>query len=269
MSDENGLNRGGAGNKDSARATFSIESKDKSFRPVLLERRGVSPSPQQGRHNYQVLVVENDEKVQANLSRQLARQGFSVMGASSGRQALAMQSASDLIILDLDLPDLDGLEVCRSVRLASTVPIIVVTSRKSELDCVLALQAGADDYVGKPYGLQELVARIDAVMRRVRSTGRASGGVIELGPLRIDCNTREVVVQGRRISTTRKEFELLFMLAEQPGKVVPREAILHHVWGDSWSRRTVDTHVSSLRGKLGNGSWIVAVRGVGFKLVRQ
>src|SRR5882757_10629562 len=119
MSDENGLNRGGAGNKDSARATFSIESKDKSFRPVLLERRGVSPSPQQGRHNYQVLVVENDEKVQANLSRQLARQGFSVMGASSGRQALAMQSASDLIILDLDLPDLDGLEVCRSVRLAS------------------------------------------------------------------------------------------------------------------------------------------------------
>ncbi|MEN2423101.1 response regulator transcription factor [Streptomyces rimosus] len=218
-------------------------------------------------HGRRVLVVESDQVAQNDLSRKLIRQGYSAVGASNGQQALAMQYDADLILLDLDLPDLDGIEICRCVRSASEVPIIVVTDRTSELDCVLGLKAGADDYIRKPYGLQELVARIEVVMRRARSVDRAFATVLEVGPLRIDSSTREVVMGGRRVSTTRKEFELLYMLAEETGNVVSRESILHRVWGNSWSRRTVDTHVSSLRGKLGDGIWIVAVRGVGFKLM--
>lgn len=215
-----------------------------------------------------VLVVESDDHALTGLVQKLTRQGYSVSGASSGKHAFAAQPDADFILLDLELPDLDGLEICRSIRAISDVPIIIVTGRTSELDCVLGLQAGADDYIVKPYGFRELIARIEAVMRRVRPMARDARGVIEIGALRIDSNAREVAIGGRTVSTTRKEFELLYMLAEKPGEVVSREDLLHYVWGDSWSRRTVDTHVSSLRGKLGNGGWIVAVRGVGFKLMR-
>ncbi|MEV6771787.1 response regulator transcription factor [Nocardia sp. NPDC051030] len=210
--------------------------------------------------------MENNDTERAALTQKLIRQGHTVMSAADGEAAIDASGDADVILLDLELPDLDGLEVCRSIRAMTDTPIIVVTERASELDCVLGLQAGADDYIGKPYGFQELIARMNAVLRRSQPASRSTAGVIEVGGLRIDPHTREITLRGRHVSTTRKEFELLSILAEHPGAVVSRADIMHRVWGDSWSRRTVDTHVSSLRGKLGDTDWIVAVRGVGFKL---
>jgi DNA-binding response OmpR family regulator len=152
------------------------------------------------------------------------------------------------------------------------VPLIVVTARASELDCVLALQAGADDYLVKPYGLRELMARADAVLRRCRAPRDADPGgdggerPVERGPLHIDPHSREVRLRNRCIAMSRKEFDLLYLLASQPDKVVPRERIMSEVWQNSWSRRTVDTHVSSIRQKLGSSEWIRTVRGVGFRI---
>jgi DNA-binding response OmpR family regulator len=160
---------------------------------------------------------------------------------------------------------MDGLEVCRAIRIVCDVPVIVLTARESELDCVLALQAGADDYVVIPYGCRELVARMEAVMRRARPPKKASS-VIERGPLQIDTDSREVQLQDRKIPMSRKEFDLLCLLASNPDSVVARERIMQQVWENSWSRRTVDTHVSSIRNKLGANSWIVTVRGVGFRI---
>jgi DNA-binding response OmpR family regulator len=199
------------------------------------------------------------------LARGLQRHGHRVDCAETGEQALKSYQDVDLVLLDLELNDLDGLEVCRTIRIACDIPIIAVTARGTELDRVLGLQAGTDDYVVKPYGFRELMARIDAVMRRVRPH-RANGKVLSHGPLRIDASSREVSVDGRRIDVTRKEFDLLCLLASQPDTVIPRKEIVHQVWGDTWSRRTVDTHVSSLRSKLGCSDWIITVRGVGFRL---
>ncbi len=209
--------------------------------------------------------MEDDDRERDTLKQGLGRHGHEVTEASTGEQALADHDDADLILLDLELPDLDGLEVCRAIRVDRDTPIIVVTERASELDCVLALQNGADDYIVKPYGFQELLARIEAVMRRARS-GAPVAEVIEHGPLQINTNTREVTCHGKRIRTTRKEFDLLSLLASRPDSVVSRKFIMHQIWGDSWSRRTVDTHVSSLRNKLGGSEWIVAVRGVGFRI---
>ncbi|MFE5869620.1 response regulator transcription factor [Streptomyces roseifaciens] len=220
---------------------------------------------------WRILVVESNKNDRATLIEALARHGHDVAAVSSGGDALTSFETADLVLLDLDLPDLDGLEVCREIRAAHEIPVIAVTSRGSELDCVLALQAGADDYVVKPYGLRELMARLNAVMRRSRRTphtdaGAGGAAVLEHGPLRIDSHSREVELHGQPIPLTRKEFDLLALLAGTPGRVVSRESIMRQVWGESWSRRTVDTHVSSLRNKLGGPEWIVTVRGVGFKL---
>jgi DNA-binding response OmpR family regulator len=211
------------------------------------------------------MVVDGDGGLADHLVAQLRRHGHESVGVGRGSTALQTHQDADLVLLDLELPDLDGLEVCRAIRSVSRVPIIIVTARQSELDCVLGLQAGADDYVTKPYGLRELVARIDAVMRR--SQWQPAGAEeIRRGRLHIDPNSREVTVGGVAVALTRKEFDVLFLLASHPGAVIPRRQLLQQVWGDSWSRRTIDTHVSSLRGKLGASEWIVTVRGVGFRL---
>ncbi|MEU4148358.1 response regulator transcription factor [Streptomyces parvulus] len=212
-----------------------------------------------------VLVVDADTGGADLLLTQLRRHGHHALGVRRGGDALRAHEDADLVLLDLELPDLDGLEVCRALRAVSRVPVIIVTARASELDCVLGLQAGADDYVAKPYGLRELMARIEAVTRRAEWQP-AAAREIRHGLLHIDTGSREVLVGGEEVALTRKEFDLLCLLASHPGTVVPRKQLLQRVWGDSWSRRTVDTHVSSLRGKLGDSGWIVTVRGVGFML---
>jgi DNA-binding response OmpR family regulator len=216
---------------------------------------------------WRILVVEEDVGDMDALARGLRRHGHQVRGAKTGNETLMVYEDADLVLLDLELPDLDGLEVCRGIRSASDVPIIAVTARGTEVDRVLGLQAGADDYVVKPYGFRELMARMDAVMRRARPRASAPH-VVSHGPLRIDAGSREVSVDGRLIDVTRKEFDLLYLLAAHPDTVIPRKRVIHQVWGDSWSRRTVDTHVSSLRHKLGRSDWIITVRGVGFRLGR-
>lgn len=215
---------------------------------------------------WRILVVENDPGDMAALMRGLRRHGHEVRGARTGSEALAGYPDVDLVLLDLELPDLDGLEVCREIRAVSEIAVIAVTARRSELDRVLGLHAGADDYVVKPYGFRELMARMVAVMRRRKPAAPPSGHTRSHGRLTIDANAREVRVGDRRVDVTRKEFDLLWLLAASPDVVVPRQRIQGEVWGDSWSRRTVDTHVSSLRNKLGDSEWIVTVRGVGFRL---
>ncbi|POX45968.1 response regulator transcription factor [Streptomyces sp. Ru72] len=215
-----------------------------------------------------VLVVETDARAADTLLKGLVRQGYGTRSVATGAEALRDHRDSDLLLLDLDLPDLDGLEVCRAIRAVSDIPIITITARGSELDRVLGLQAGSDDYLVKPYGFRELLARIEAVMRRVRSQPAAAPQVIHHGSLRIDAGARIATVDGEPVDLTRKEFDLLHLLASQPGTVIPRRQIMAQVWDDAWSPngRTVDTHVSTLRGKLGSSKWINTVRGVGFRL---
>lgn len=225
-------------------------------RPSL--RPGVSAT-------WRVLIVENNASEAETLARGLRRHGHHVDSVATGGEALQVYGDADLVLLDLELPDLDGLEVCRAIRSACEIPVIAVTARGTELDRVLGLQAGADDYLAKPYGFRELMARMEAVMRRVRPKAPVAT-VIAHGPLRIDSAAREVTLDARSIEMTRKEFDLLHLLASHPDTVIPRKRLMQQVWGDSWSRRTVDTHVSTLRNKLGASSWVITVRGVGFRL---
>jgi DNA-binding response OmpR family regulator len=237
---------------------------DSVTEPAAAGLRGV-PVKTSGLH---VLVVENDADHAEKLMHSLRRHRHKVSKVSSGGEALQAFRSADLVLIDLDLPDLDGLEVCRSIRAASDTPMIAVTGRGSELDRVLGLQAGADDYLVKPYGFRELMARIDAVMRRLRPQPKAADVIVH-GRLRVDAASRQVTVDGRSVELTRKEFQLLHLLASKPDSVIPRKQIMARVWGDSWSQRTLDTHISSLRNKLGSGDSIITVRGVGFRLGDQ
>ncbi|KUL43619.1 response regulator transcription factor [Streptomyces regalis] len=240
---------------------------------LSLPRHTTAPAPRPTwtpsteHKNLHVLVVENEPTAADALVQGLMRQGHRAERVNTGGEALCVHHRADLVLLDLDLPDLDGLEVCRGIRAVSDTPIITVTARGSELDRVLGLQAGSDDYLVKPYGFRELLARIEAVMRRCgprTETVRA----ISHGPLHIDTTTREVTLDGDPVELTRKEFDLLHLLATHPGSIVSRRQLMAQIWGDTWSQRgrTIDTHVSSLRGKLGSTSWIITVRGVGFRL---
>ncbi|MER5962883.1 response regulator transcription factor [Streptomyces sp. NPDC002057] len=197
----------------------------------------------------------------------LRRHGYRAERVGTGAEALQRCGKVDLLLVDLDLPDLDGVELCRGIRAASDVAVIVVTARDTELDRVLSLRAGADDYVVKPCSLAELMARIEAVMRRVRLQPSLPDDVITVGSLRIDHRTREIRLDDRRIEVTRKEFDLLHLLASRPGSVFSRREIMTQVWSDPRAKpgRTIDTHISSLRAKLGCSRWITTVRGVGFR----
>ncbi|MER6824353.1 response regulator transcription factor [Streptomyces sp. AC04842] len=214
--------------------------------------------------------MESDSEVAKGLVRDLWRHGYQAESVPTGAQALQQYRNADLLLVDLDLPDLDGVELCRSIRALCDVPIIVVTARDSELDRVMSLRAGSDDYVPKPYSLAELIARIEAVMRRAVRQPASPDEVVVVGPLSIDPRAREIRLDDRTIEVTRKEFDLLYLLASRPGIVVTREQIMVQVWRDSRSvpGRTIDTHVSSLRSKLGSSDWIVTARGVGFRLGR-
>ncbi|WP_457973525.1 response regulator transcription factor [Arthrobacter sp. D1-17] len=221
----------------------------------------------------QILVVEDDESVAAGVLEGLARAGFQAGHVADGAGALTEVRASgpDFILLDLGLPDMDGTDLCRAIRALTTTPIIVVSARDEEIDRVLALELGADDYLVKPFGMRELVARIRAVARRSEDhsgDGQSAGSIRQIGPLSINQRSRRVLLDGGEIHMTVKEFELLYYLAEDPGAVCPRSDILRAVWNGNWygTTKTLDAHVAAIRKKLGDPRWIEAVRGVGFRL---
>ena len=213
-----------------------------------------------------VLIVEDEDAIAEPLAEGLEREGFRVRRVATGEDALDAPPA-DLVLLDLRLPDLDGYDVCRRLRKRSDVPIIVVTAKGEETDRVIGLELGADDYVVKPFGLRELVARIRAVMRRASATrGREDG--LRAGSLELDARTRIARLDGSELRLTAKEFDLLLLFMRDPGAVVSRERILQEVWQTTWygSSKTIDVHVAALRKKLGDSGWIETVRGVGFRL---
>jgi DNA-binding response OmpR family regulator len=212
-----------------------------------------------------ILVASNDIHDNETLGAALPRHGYEIHQAGTAGKALEICRAVDLILLDPDLPDLDGIEICGRIRQRSAVPLIVISHRDDEVNCVLTLQAGADDYIVKPYRLHELIARIESTLRRIRYQEETSP-VIGYGPLNIDIAARQATLDGAAVNLTRKEFDLLCLLASNPGVVVPRETIKEKIWGGTWSVRTIDTHINSLRGKLVRREWIVTVRGVGFMM---
>lgn len=222
-----------------------------------------------------VLLVEDDRAIAASLRDSLERAGHHVQHAASGADALAAVAAEhDIVLLDLGLPDMDGYDVCREIRRESTVPIIVVTARGEELDRVLGLELGADDYVVKPFGIRELVARMRAVQRRSAAGGSGmhqgpdDADVTTFGGLVVDRRRHLVTLSGLEVALTPKEFELLSFLAADAGAVRTRTDIVEHVWDANWfgPTKTVDAHVAGIRKKLGDARWIAAVRGVGFRL---
>ncbi len=215
-----------------------------------------------------LLVVEDDPSIAEPLRAGLRREGFEVDLAGTGAAALDADEC-DLVLLDLGLPDMDGKDVCRLLRARSQVPIIVVTARGDEIDRVILLELGADDYVVKPFGFRELVARIRAVLRRTReATAPPPDPCIVVGRLEIDTRTRSVTLGGEQVALTPKEHDLLVYLAQDPGAVFSRKQIIDDVWDHQnlWgSTKTLDVHVASLRKKL-TPELIETVRGVGFRL---
>jgi two-component system response regulator RegX3 len=228
------------------------------------------PIPPEGR--IRILLVEDDDSIASPLAEGLARAEFDVTVARTGTEGLDAAARADLVLLDLGLPDVDGADVCRLLLTRSDAPIIVLTARGDEQDRVRLLEMGADDYVVKPFGLRELVARIGAVLRRSRQ-GRAGATESDLevqafARLRIDHRSRRVDVDGHEIALSRKEFDLLARLAETPGTVVRRDRIIEEVWDEHWwgSTKTLDVHIAALRKKLGEPKFIATIRGVGYRL---
>lgn len=220
-----------------------------------------------------LLLVEDDDGIAEALSEGLARHGFEVRRARTGSEALAVTDA-EVVLLDLGLPDIDGYELCSRLRARSSTPILMVTARGAEIDRVVGLELGADDYVVKPFGLRELVARIRAVKRRSGSASSADAAALEpdpmqvVGRLSVDRRARRVHVDGAEVALSPKEFDLLSLLVEDAGAVVSRQQILEEVWDPHWygPTKTVDVHVASLRRKLGHPEWIETVRRVGLRL---
>jgi DNA-binding response OmpR family regulator len=213
-----------------------------------------------------ILVVEDDDRVASALQAALERAGYTVRRVADGGTALTTVGKGDLdlVLLDLGLPDLDGLEVCRRIRSGSGVPVIAVTARGTERERVDGLRTGADDYVVKPFALAELLARIEAVLRRSRPAGQSLTTTV--GDVEIDADARRVTVDGEPVELTRKEYELLVLLVRRRGTVVERDEILRAVWETDWpgTGRTLDVHVASLRQKLHRPDLVRTVRGVGY-----
>lgn len=217
-----------------------------------------------------VLVVEDDNAVAAGVIDGLADANFDTAHVQTGSAAIAALSefAPDIVLLDLGLPDMDGTDVCRTIRLTSTIPIIVVSARDEEIDRVLALEMGADDYLVKPFGMRELIARMRAVSRRTGSLETVEKAPQSLfGTLVVDTRTRRVSLAREEIYLTPKEFDLLAYLASDAGAVFRRSDILHEVWDTNWygTTKTLDAHIAAIRKKLGDPGWIVSVRGIGFR----
>ena len=226
-----------------------------------------------------ILVVEDERELNALIRRHLEDEGHRVVQAFDGPSALvaAQQERPDLVILDWMLPRLDGLGVCRRLRRESIVPILMLTARAEEVDRVLGLEVGADDYLTKPFSIRELLARVRAIFRRIELQGtagsaEASPPLLEDGPLRVDVGEHTVSVDGRPVELTPKEFDLLTLLVRNPGRAFARDYLLDKVWGYTAAgldTRTVDTHVLRLRKKLGPiGERIETVWGLGYRFAR-
>jgi DNA-binding response OmpR family regulator len=218
-----------------------------------------------------VLLVEDDDRVAAALRSALHRQGMSLTRLDHGRGVTDHLAGVDVVLLDLGLPDVDGVDVCRAIRAASDVPVIVVSARGEVDDRILGLHSGADDYLVKPYDIGELLARVHAVYRRRRSGPRPdgeTGDVVVLDEVTIDLHRHAVTVAGRSVTLTRKEFQVLALLASSGGAVCTRNRIVAEVWGRSWAgaNRTLDVHIATLRTKLGRADLVQTVRGVGYRL---
>jgi two-component system, OmpR family, response regulator RegX3 len=223
-----------------------------------------------------VLLVEDEDSFVEALTVGLKREGFRVQVAQDGAEALELFDVvkPDLVLLDVMLPKISGVDVCRELRRRSSVPIIMVTAKGSEIDTVVGLEVGADDYVTKPYRLRELVARMRAVLRRRPADGparNASGEAIEVGDVRLDPERHEVEIRGEQVNLPLKEFELLEILLSNAGRVLPRETLIDRVWGTDYvgDTKTLDVHVKRLRAKVERDpsvpTRIVTIRGLGYK----
>ena len=225
-----------------------------------------------------ILVVDDEPHIVELVRYNLAREGFEVSVAHDGHEAIekAKQDAPDLVILDLMLPYVDGLEVCRHIRRESPVPILMLTAKDGEQERVVGLESGADDYVTKPFSPRELVARVRAILRRTtREAQRPAARPVAVGGLVLDETTHEVRLNGRLIDLTAKEFDLLKLLLSHPNRVFTRDFVLEHIWGYDYfgSTRTVDMHISRLREKIEDDpntpTYVMTVRGVGYKLKKD
>jgi len=218
-----------------------------------------------------VLVVEDESSIASFVALYLKNAGYSVRTAATGAEGLAQVESErpDLIVLDLMLPDVDGIEVCRRIRKDSDVPILMLTARDEDVDKIIGLEVGADDYLTKPFNPGELVARVKSVLRRANPERRElQSASLQHGELKIDAGRREVTVAGEEIQLAPKEFDLLWELLDHRGLVLTRDQLLERVWGYTFAgdTRTVDVHVRQLRRKLGDASPIVTVWGVGYKV---
>jgi two-component system response regulator RegX3 len=225
-----------------------------------------------------ILVVEDEETLSEAIAFLLSKEGFEVSVATTGPAAISQfeKNGADLILLDLMLPGLSGTEVCRQIRTKSSVPIIMLTAKDSEIDKVVGLEIGADDYVTKPYSSRELIARIRAVLRRGELLDAADeGSTLEVGPVRMDTDRHVISVNGEQISLPLKEFELLEFLMRNAGRVLTRMQIIDRVWGSDYvgDTKTLDVHIKRLRAKIekdpANPEFIQTVRGMGYKMERQ
>ncbi len=220
-----------------------------------------------------ILIVEDERNIASFVAMYLKNARYQVEIARDGGEALqkAENTKPDLVVLDLMLPDVDGLEVCRQIRAGSDVPILMLTARDDDIDKIVGLEVGADDYLTKPFNPRELVARIKSIMRRSATSAKSSRpveAVMEHGDLKIDAGRREVTVKGEHVQLAPKEFDLLWELLDHRGLVLTRDQLLERVWGYTFAgdTRTVDVHVRQLRRKLGDGCPVATVWGVGYKV---
>ncbi|MCW3039468.1 MAG: response regulator transcription factor [Solirubrobacterales bacterium] len=229
-------------------------------------------------HIPRILLADDEQSIQTLLSYPLQKDGYEVVRASDGREALARfgEQSFDLVVLDVMMPRMVGLEVCRRLRAKSSVPIIMLTAKAEEIDKVLGLELGADDYITKPFSMREFRSRVKATLRRAGMTREAgvdgdAEPVLEVLELQIDLARRSVRVRGAEVRTTFVEFEILTALAQSPGRVFTREMLLTRIWGDSAYRdpRTIDVHIRHLREKLEldakDPEYLFTVRGVGYR----
>ncbi|WP_426005916.1 response regulator transcription factor [Paenarthrobacter sp. NyZ202] len=215
-----------------------------------------------------VLIVEDDDSVASALAAAVASAGHKAARVSRGEDALLAHRQHEVILLDLGLPDIDGLDVLRKLRQVTQAPILILTARDDERSVVLGLRSGADDYLVKPVKLVELLARIEAVTRRTSRSGQGTPHVITVGPVTVDLDRRVAAVETRELALTATEFDLLSLLARNAGSVVTREQILDALWGDAFlaNSRSLDVHLTALRSKLQQPGFIINVRGVGYRV---